>query len=192
MKKILIIIGAIFILGVLLFQIGCDKETINSNKNIEKEIKLTKNADNNSINYNNTSIIKNYFTNSRGLVVIFKFKHHGQFGSSCDDGSACGNCVGVCFIITWKKKTKSLTNAEFASGFGEAEIEIINNKLHVIFGRSADNDSGYVTVSENYSIGSEVSMELGYSDVEVQLGSYEIDYSNYEYGEVFFEIETTD
>lgn len=147
-------------------------------------------------NSSSTSASTNVNSNNGGINgteaswIKVRFRWRGQLGGSCDSGE-CGTCTGICVLITFREYTGDLTHEEIEAGDGYAEIEMVEDQLHLIFHASADNGSGTVKITEDFDIGEYAAGLLGYERVTIEDGTYEIDYSHYSlYGEAYFDVRT--
>lgn len=132
-------------------------------------------------------------------IFTIEFNWRG-FGNGCYCPTCnCGGCPGFCaYTDGWipNNQNNELTENQRAAGFGKGEVGFDPedaNKLVVIPDRSIDNGDGKVRVEEDFSIGAEASSVLGYSNVIVKQGEYEIDYSGSEnFGAVVLDVEVID
>lgn len=113
--------------------------------------------------------------------IRVKFKHHPS-----PPTSGCTEPFGLCITIPIKTAT-SVTEGEYKEGFGIANCEVINGQFHMVFERRAALDNGKIPIINDWKLGAEVAKAFGYSEIVIQAGDYDVDFSNHsEFGESFF------
>ena len=110
----------------------------------------------------------------------------------CGGDGVCGPCPGVCIIIEFKIANNPITNIQIKHGFGLVEVEIPSpGKFHMIPHFDVDRGDGFVDIANDFFIGQEVSNFLGFNQVTIKQGLYQIDYSSLPaFGEITFDIIT--
>ncbi|MBC8181166.1 hypothetical protein H8E88_08580 [candidate division KSB1 bacterium] len=113
--------------------------------------------------------------------IKVKFKHHPS-----PPTSGCTKPFGLCIIIPINF-AEDVTPEEYAEGYGIADCEVVNEQFHMIFNRRAALDDGTIPIENNWNLGEEIARGFGYSEIIIQSGDYNVNFSNYpEFGEVFF------
>jgi hypothetical protein len=114
--------------------------------------------------------------------IKIKFKHHPS-----PPTSGCTVPFGICIIIPIGL-ANNVTSEEYNEGFGIALCDIVDGKFHLVFQRRAALDDGTVPIQDYWNLGEEVSKKLGFDEVVVRPGRYNVNFSNYrEFGEALFD-----
>jgi hypothetical protein len=114
--------------------------------------------------------------------IKIKFKHHPS-----PPTGGCTVPLGICIIIPIGL-TDNVTAEEYEDGFGIADCDKVDSKIHLVFKRRAALDDGTIPIQDNWNLGTAVSKKLGYNSVIVRPGRYNVNFSNYrEFGEALFD-----
>lgn len=86
--------------------------------------------------------------------IKVKFRHKGGAGGSCDNGSDCGICPGICVSIPIGNYDYriGLGNDSFIDGWGIAFVAQMNQKLHFVPLANIDNGDGKVIISQEFGL----------------------------------------
>jgi len=169
MKTKVLIFTIILSLGMV-FQ-GCEKEENFSQKPTTSKV---------SNNTKNKSSFKTLKLNDFPIKIKKGRNQYPDDNGTCGLSLPCGPCAGIC--IRWEKPSivpfgYVLSNSEVAKGYTIIKISgegLDENKLILKLNEinGIISDSNDLIISENSSIGEDVSHELGYTDVIFLKGTY--------------------
>lgn len=82
------------------------------------------------------------------------------------------------------------TPAQVDSGYGSVDLEIVGDKLRMVFYRDLEIPSGatLLPIHFDYELGPSISNALGHGAITVKQGNYAVDFTNQVYGEVLLDL----
>ncbi len=159
----------LLIFTIAFAMMGCDKPII------EKES-------------TNTSILS-----ARNERPVIRIRKGTYLHENCSGGGDCGPCPGICVKFWWNSRSiDTLTQEEFENGDRLAFVENIDSDHITLSFTSFDvifHDS-FTRITENIKCNSELANELGFSEIKILAGVYNVDYTNNQFGTCKFDIVT--
>ena len=166
-----IMVIAIIALCTLFFVNGCTKSSNNKDESMV--------------------VKENHLKSAKPHHVVIRWS--GVQGQNC----VCPNCkcpgcpcpLGVCMCGGIPPGTVP-TLQDYQDGYRNLNAEIIDGKLHLIFQCDVALPNGTIVISSDYTFTQDELDSFSLNQpVQMLAGIYNVDFSNYTYGEVFIDLE---
>lgn len=106
-----------------------------------------------------------------------------------DNGCYCDGNKGICLLINPEPLSNTPNNLVEGQGYGNWIIDPTNSKftIQILDNFELDQNSNF-SVENDYELPSDVCAYLGYTSIILSQGEYQVDYSNFQHGEVIVDI----